>query len=49
MNGVLARQVELAKGEVGLDGGMWFGEQGAGHVRLNFACPRELLKKDWIE
>jgi len=33
------------KAKVAMDAGTWFGEQGAGYMRLNFACPRELLKK----
>lgn len=33
------------KAKVAMDGGTWFGAQGAGYMRLNFACPRELLKK----
>ncbi|HCO18248.1 MAG TPA: cystathionine beta-lyase [Tissierellales bacterium] len=33
------------KAKVAMDGGTWFGDQGAGYMRLNFACPRELLKK----
>jgi cystathionine beta-lyase len=48
-DGKKLEELMTKKGKVRLDGGMWFGEQGAGHMRLNFACPRELLKKDWIE
>lgn len=33
------------KAKVAMDGGTWFGDQGAGYMRLNFACPREMLKK----
>ena len=33
------------KAKVAMDGGTWFGAPGAGYMRLNFACPRELLKK----
>ena len=35
--------VEEAK--VGLDFGHWFGPGGEGFVRLNFACPREILEE----
>ena len=33
------------KGKIAMDGGTWFGSQGAGFMRLNFACPRELLRQ----
>ena len=33
------------KARVGLDFGHWFGPGGEGFVRLNFACPREILKE----
>ena len=33
------------EGKVALDGGTWFGEGGAGFMRLNFACPRTLLEE----
>lgn len=35
----------IEKGKVALDGGTWFGQDGAGFMRLNFACPRSLLEK----
>ncbi|MBE6082906.1 MAG: pyridoxal phosphate-dependent aminotransferase [Tissierellaceae bacterium] len=33
------------KGKVALDGGTWFGNGGDGFLRINFACPRSLLKE----
>lgn len=33
------------EGKVALDGGTWFGEGGAGFMRLNYACPRTLLEE----
>lgn len=33
------------KGKVALDGGTWFGNGGDGFIRLNFACPKILLKE----
>ena len=33
------------EGKVALDGGTWFGEGGSGFVRINFACPIELLEE----
>jgi len=33
------------KAEVWLDGGLMFGESGAGFQRINIACPRETLKE----
>lgn len=35
----------VKEGKVALDGGTWFGEGGSGFVRMNFACPRELLEQ----
>ncbi|MGM0875537.1 MAG: MalY/PatB family protein [Bacillota bacterium] len=34
----------LKKGELALEPGSKFGENGAGFLRMNFACPRETLK-----
>jgi cysteine-S-conjugate beta-lyase len=41
---------ELAKrflddGKVAFDFGHWFGREGAGFIRINLACPREILKE----
>lgn len=33
------------KAKVAVDYGNWFGEEGEGYVRLNFACPRATLKE----
>lgn len=33
------------KAKLSLDGGIWFGESGTQHMRLNIACPRPLLKQ----
>lgn len=33
------------KAKVAIDYGYWFGEQGKGFIRLNFACPRKVLKE----
>ena len=33
------------KAKVAIDYGNWFGEEGAGYVRLNFACPRAIVKE----
>jgi cystathionine beta-lyase len=35
----------LEKAKVGLNDGRDFGEAGEGFVRLNFGCPRALLKQ----
>lgn len=35
----------INKAKVGLNSGLDFGEEGNGHMRLNIACPREILKK----
>lgn len=31
--------------KVGLDGGDWFGPEGEGFMRMNLACPREVIEK----
>lgn len=33
------------KAKVAIDYGYWFGEQGKGFIRLNFACPQQILKE----
>lgn len=33
------------KAKVAIDYGYWFGEEGNGYIRLNFACPRAILKE----
>lgn len=35
----------IKEGKVALDGGTWFGTSGEGFMRINFACPRSLLKE----
>ncbi len=35
----------LEEAKVGLDFGSWFGPGGKGFLRLNFACPREILEE----
>ena len=35
----------IEEAKVGLDDGSWFGSGGKGFMRLNFACPREILRK----
>ncbi len=35
----------LEEARVGLDFGHWFGPGGEGFLRLNFACPREILEE----
>ncbi len=31
--------------KLALDSGYWFGEGGKGFMRINLACPREILKE----
>ena len=39
-------EVEVGrKAGVAFDGGDWFGEGGAGHLRVNLACPRSLVER----
>ncbi|MGM0380273.1 MAG: MalY/PatB family protein, partial [Bacillota bacterium] len=33
------------KGGVAMDGGTWFGESGNGFMRINYACPKSVLKE----
>ena len=33
------------KAKVAIDYGHWFGEEGKGYIRLNFACPKSILKE----
>ena len=35
----------LKKAGLALSSGIRFGEEGSGHVRLNFACPRSVLRE----
>ncbi|NMA85941.1 MAG: pyridoxal phosphate-dependent aminotransferase [Tissierellia bacterium] len=44
-NGERLEKIIIEKGKVAFDGGSWFGEGGQGFVRVNFACPRNLLKE----
>jgi len=38
-------ELMLNEAKVALNNGAWFGENGKGFMRLNFACPRSTLKK----
>ncbi|KKI89960.1 cystathionine beta-lyase [Bacillus sp. SA1-12] len=38
------KELLLKKGKLGLESGSKFGENGAGFLRMNIACPRELVK-----
>ena len=33
------------KAKVAIDYGNWFGEEGTGYIRLNFACPKSIVKE----
>ena len=44
-NGEKLEKTIIEKGKVAFDGGTWFGEGGEGFVRINFACPRNLLEE----
>ncbi len=33
------------KAKVAIDYGTWFGEEGSGYIRLNFACPKSILEE----
>lgn len=33
------------KAKIAIDYGTWFGEDGSGYIRLNFACPRSVLEQ----
>jgi len=44
-NGKILEERIVKKGKVAFDGGTWFGENGNGFIRINFACPRQLLMK----
>ncbi|MBN2284840.1 MAG: pyridoxal phosphate-dependent aminotransferase [Tissierellales bacterium] len=44
-NGKILEERIAKKGKVAFDGGTWFGENGNGFIRINFACPRQLLMK----
>ncbi|MFZ5967295.1 MAG: MalY/PatB family protein [Bacillota bacterium] len=35
----------IHKAKIALDSGTWFGEEGNGYMRMNIACPREILKE----
>ncbi len=43
--GVELNELIAGKAGVALDGGDWFGESGEGFMRVNIACPREILEK----
>ncbi|HSH36201.1 MalY/PatB family protein [Schnuerera sp.] len=45
MNGERLEKTIIEKGKVAFDGGTWFGENGEGFIRINFACPRSLLEE----
>lgn len=44
-NGKRLEENIISKGKVAFDGGTWFGDSGNGFIRINFACPRPLLKE----
>lgn len=44
-DGKKLESVVYGKGKAALDGGTWFGNGGDGFIRLNFACPKILLKE----
>ncbi len=39
----------IHKAKLWLDGGLMFGEEGAGFQRVNIACPREILEKAFMQ
>ena len=44
-DGEKLEKLMIQEGGVAMDGGTWFGEEGAGFMRINFACPRSILEK----
>ena len=44
-DGEKLEKLMIQEGRVAMDGGTWFGEEGAGFMRINFACPRSILEK----
>lgn len=44
-DGKKLEKIMIEKGKIAMDGGTWFGEPGAGFMRINFACPRSLLEE----
>jgi cystathionine beta-lyase len=44
LNSEELEELLLEEARVGLDFGTWFGPGGEGFLRLNFACPREILE-----
>ncbi|WP_202709736.1 MalY/PatB family protein [Sporosalibacterium faouarense] len=45
MNAELLSHFMINKAKVALDDGYWFGEEGKGFMRINFACPRGILEE----
>lgn len=45
LNSSELEELILEEARVGLDFGSWFGPGGEGFLRLNFACPREILEE----
>lgn len=44
-NGEKLERIIIEEAKLGLDGGTWFGPEGAGFMRINFACSRILLEE----
>lgn len=44
-NGAKLEKIIIEEAKLGLDGGTWFGPEGAGFMRINYACSRILLEK----
>ena len=44
-NGEKLERIIIEEAKLGLDGGTWFGPEGAGFMRINFACSRALLEQ----
>ena len=44
-NGEKLEKIIIDEAKLGLDGGTWFGPEGAGFMRINFACSRILLEE----
>lgn len=45
MNAELLSHFMINKAKVALDDGYWFGKEGEGFMRINFACPRGILEE----
>jgi len=44
-NGEILENKIINKGKIALNGGTWFGKDGEGFMRLNFACSRSMLEE----